>query len=398
MSVLRDPAMGLDCNETPFRPSSVVSRDEVAKCNSCTLVFSAPTSGPKNMYVGSKNGITIDESPLAQLIYNSQTFSLFQTFLWPQGLHRDFKAPQNYDMEMNLYFRDIFKPDNIVGVVIPVTISDSLGKNYFNEWSVGANKNIENTLESIITTDKPVLMYKGMDLRNRDSYNTATVSQCKSKDSSMIWFVLPTTYIKSTPAQQIRSFFNSNKFSQPKDKKTPAENTPPVSAKELTLNRIFQMCMIIPNIDTKTNVDRLGTAKNKANNGVFLTRALQCQRIDPNTDVKGDAVYLSGAPDSTLQEELDKASDLDKPLEADEKSTLRAKSIENMLGLILGIILGIIIFVVAAYYLIKLTYTKYEENLTIQQARIASTMKSITANGFAGLNPFAQKCPSGNPT
>lgn len=390
---VRDPATGLDCSETPFRPSSVVSRDDIAKCNSCTLVFSAPTSGPKNVSIGPKNGITIDESPLAQISYNSQTFSLFKTFLWPQGLHRDFKSPQNYDMEMNLYFRDIFKPDNIIGVVIPITISDNLGKPYFTEW--GQQVASPNNLESIISTGSPVLMYKGIDLRERDSYNINTLPQCTSKDSSMTWFVLSTTYIHSTWAQLLRNYFNANDYAKPKDKKTPAENTVPVSGKELTLDRVRQMCMIIPTIDTKTNIDRLASSANKATNGIILTRALQCQRIDPSIDVKGDAVYLNGPGQGTLQDELDKATELDKPLDDENKTSIRAKTIETVLGVVLGLILGILIFGVVGYFCVKLTYSKYDENIAGQQSHITTAMKGI-ANGITGFNPFAQTCPSGN--
>jgi hypothetical protein len=391
MPVIRDPATGLDCTETPFRPSKVVSRDDIAKCNSCTLVFSAPNAGPKTLSIGPKNGIEIDESPLTQIIYNSQTFSLFKTFLWPHGLHRDFKTSTNYDMEMNLYFRDIFKPDNIIGVVIPITISDALGKPYFTELN---GQKPTNTLESIINTDGPVLMYKGMDLRGRDSYNMNTMPQCKSVNSSMTWFIISTTYITSGLSEKLRDYFSSNNYAKPKDKKTPAENTPPLTDKELTLERVRQMCMIIPTINTKTNIDR-SAAANKVSNGIVLTRALQCQRIDPSTDIKGDAVYLNGPSQGSLQEELDKATDLEKPLEDGGKSSIRAKTIERVLGIVLGVILGLLIFGVIGYYCLKFVYKDYDGKIVSQEGRIHNAMVGIS-KGVAGFNPFAQTCPSGN--
>ena len=379
MSNLRDPALGLDCTETPLKPGRAISKDEIAKCNSCTLVFSAPNPGPKTWQVGPKNGIEIDESPHTQIIYNNQTFSLFKTFLWPTGIHRDFKSQSNYDMEMNLYFRDIFKPDIIIGVVIPITISDSQSKQYFNEWEQPTQ-----TLESIVNTELPVLMYKGIDLRDRDSNNLATAPQCQN-NSGMIWFILSSTYIHSTAAQKIRNYFSSSKYAKPANKKVPAENTPPVCLKELTIERIKQMCMIIPTINTKTNVDRLAKG-DKVNNGIVLTRALQCQRIDPSTDIKGDAVYLKGPPQTNLQDEIDKATDLNTPLDVEKKGSIRAKSMENYLGIFLGIILGLVIFGIIGFFCMKYVYTKYESTVDTQLATIESSLKTLaTAPG--------QPCP-----
>jgi tetrahydromethanopterin S-methyltransferase subunit G len=213
----------------------------------------------------------------------------------------------------------------------------------------------------------------------------------------MTWFILSTTYISSSAAQNLRDIFNSNSYSKPKDKKTPAENTPPDASKELTLERTRQMCMIIPSIDVKTNVDKLATTNNKDTKGVILTRALQCQRIDPSTDVRNGAVYLnswSTQGSNSLQEEIDKTTELDKPFEDGEKSSLRPKSIENFLGVLFGVIFGLIIFIVIGYYIIKFMYTKYDENVLQQQKLIDGALKGIS-NGLA-FNPLTQFCPSGN--
>jgi hypothetical protein len=392
MSNLRDPVSGLSCSETPLLPGRAISRDDIAKCNSCTLVFASPNTGPKTLKIGPKNGIEIDESPMTQMTYNNQTFSLFRSFIWPMGIHRDFKSEMKYDMEMHLYLRDIFKPNNIIAVSIPITISDSKGQPYFSELGTKGKY----TLESLITTDMPVLMYKGTDLRDRDSYNTATLPQCNSKSDSVIWFVLSTTYINSNDAKNISDLFYNNSYAKPKSKKEKAENTPPICDKEITIERIKQMAMIIPTINTKTNIDRLASENNKSTKGIYLTRALQCQRIDPITDVSGDAVYLKGLPQTNLQQELDRNIDLDKPLDTEFKSPIRAKTMETYLGIFLGILFGLAIFGIVCYFIMTYVYHKYDETIDNNNTIISSTMKKLLKTGYTvpGLpSLIAQQCP-----
>jgi len=339
---LRDPAIGLDCTETPFRPPKTLSRDDLAVCNSCNLYFHAKNVGPKDLRPTEKGGLLLNESPLIQLEYNENTYGLSKTYLWPRGIHRDFKLDTNYDLELNLYFRDIYFPEKQIAVSIPVTIDDSKGLPYFSE----VNTNIRTiTMDTIINKEAPVLVYKGIDLQGRDSEKEQTAAQCASSDSNLTWYVLPTTYIKQADADRIRRV------------PLPKTNTNPAPDHEITLARARQMCMIIPNILVKGDAAASKTSEKK---DVFLTRALQCQRIDPTTDVKGDAVYLNGkAPTTSLASELDAAASLNGSISTGPVSSVRAKTVEDLIAIIVGVMVGLIAVCVCAYFIFTVIYKGY---------------------------------------
>ena len=65
------------------------------------------------------------------------------------------------------------------------------------------------------------------------------------------------------------------------------------------------MTSVIATIELKSaNDKKMRILNNNQDKGIYLTRALQCQRINPATDVKNNAVYLNGLPENTLEEEL----------------------------------------------------------------------------------------------
>ena len=350
--VLRDPSVGLDCTETPFRPPKTLSRNDVAICSSCNLYFSATIVGPKDLIAQDKGGILFNESPLIQIEYNNNTYGLSKTYFWRQGVHRDFKTDTNYDMELNLYFRDIYSPDKLLAVAIPVTIDDARGLPYFSEINTGVRTI---TMDTIISKDAPVLVYKGIDLQGRDSDKKQTASQCSSPTSNLTWFVFPTTFIKSADANRIRQFA------------LPESNTAPFPDHEITLERARQMCMIIPKILLK--IDKVSESVKQ---DVFLTRALQCQRIDPLKDVKEGAVYLNGPPTSNLSSELDDAANLNKSIEGGPKNSFRAKQIEEIMALVIGITIGIILLGVVTYYIFTTVYKGYVSTVVKDEVALAA--------------------------
>jgi hypothetical protein len=281
---------------------------------------------------------------LIQIQYNDRTYGLSKTFLWKNGLHRDFKADKNYDLELNLYFRDIFFPDKMLGVVLPITIDESLGKPYFTEFSNSARTIPMDTLIG----DGQVLVYKGIDIQNRNGDKKQTAEQCSSISSNLNWLIFPTTYIKSKDANFIRSI------------PLPVTNTNPVPDQEITLERARKMCMLIPKVELKTTVeDRLAQTERSKKKNIYLTRALQCQRIDPSKDVRGDAVYLSDKTGTTtLNKELDDAANLNSSLD-DKTGTVRAKKIEDIIAYIVGTILGIILLALLAYFIYTQLFKGY---------------------------------------
>lgn len=348
--ILRDPGIGLDCSETPFKPPKTLGVSDLAICNSCNLMFASEVAGPKEIVVLAKGGLQLNESPLVQLTYNTTTFGLAATYIWQHGIHRNFKAEKNYDLEMNLYFRDLYKPDSYIAVVIPITIDDAKARPYFSEIGT-ARRTI--TMETLIEKGQPVLMYKGIDLRGRDNSKKQTAPQCQSLTASMTWIVLSSTFISSADANKLRSY------------RLPESNTNPAPDHDITLERARKLCMMIPNITLKSD------QKQKPQEaGVYLTRALQCQRIDPEKDVRGNAVYLSGITDRTLEKELEEATNLNDPLDAKGKPSVRAKDIENTLALVVGVIVGIVLICLVIYGLYHFAFRRFLENIESMEKAI----------------------------
>jgi len=365
-TILRDPATGLDCTETPFYPPRAMSLSDVTTCASCSLIIAAPTPGPKNFIVrGAHDGMGIDESPLAMLTFNGSNYSLYETVLWRNGAHRNFKTQANYDLELNLYFHDIYEPSKQVAVAIPITIDDRQAKPYFTEL---ADQNIgsrQYTLETLIVKDSPVLTYKGMDLRNRTKGNPRGASQCASVDGSMTWFILPSTYISQHNANRIRSIDYGYDIS------------PAAPDHELALERARNLTMVIAKIQIKSEADAAASGVSSAANsqGIYLTRALQCQRINPLTDVRNDAVYLKNPPTrNTLADELDAAAALDKTLDDISSGSVRPKDIEFILSVCVGVAVGIIIFSIIAYFILQVVYKGYLPAVVQEPAVIDAAM------------------------
>jgi len=358
MPGLRDPAIGLSCDETPFYPPKTMALADMPVCESCSLVFSAPVTGTKMFSSrAGLDGITVDESPLAELIYNTTKYALFDTIIWKKGAHRNFKASDTYDLEMNLYFRDVFDPFKQIAVAIPITIDDSKSNPYFTEM---ANQNGSVRLSSLekIISEGSVVMYKGIDLRNRNSDKPYVATQCQSATSSLTWFILQTTYISANDAKRIRSTAVASNL------------LPPVPQHEATMERARNMSSSIATIQLKSTIDKQKVSeKTNQDKGIYLTRALQCQRINPLTDVKNDAVYLHGESTGTLDDELNaSAADSSLTVPISSKNGIRPKQIETWLAAIVGIIFGIIIFIFLSHFIVQIIFSGYIPNMFKNEA------------------------------
>jgi hypothetical protein len=357
---------------------------DMPQCASCTLVFAAPVVGPKTISSRYGNdGLNVDESPLSELTYNTTKYALYDTVIWKNGAHRNFKAAANYDLEMNLYFRNIFDPFSQVAVAIPITIDDSRALPYFTEMADQNASNRTQSLEKIITSG-PVVMYKGMDLRNRNSDRPYAASHCSSPNASLNWFILQPTFISSADAQRIR--------------KTQAVSNllPPVPHHELTLERVRTMCSVVPTIELKSAIENRKAADSKNTNGIYLTRALQCQRINPATDIKNDAVYLNGVSQNTLQDELnEKAADSSAAVGNTRGSGVRPKQIEEFLALAVGIGLGIFLFSIAVYYLLQFLYKGFMPNMTGMELSMGPIISEKQIACASYVTPIVLTGPAG---
>lgn len=369
MPGLRDPAIGLSCDETPFYPPKTMSSSDISVCESCTLIFNAPIAGTKIFSARSGiDGIKVDESPLAELVYNTTKYALFDTLIWKKGAHKNFKASDTYDLEMNLYFRDVFDPFKQIAVAIPITIDNGKANPYFAEMANQNGSVRVHSLEKIIS-DGHVIMYKGIDLRNRNSDKPYAGEQCQSARSSLTWFILQPAFISSSDASRIRKTeLDSNVL-------------PPVPQHELTLERTRSMTSVVSTIELKKTRSK-ADKDNKKDKGIYLTRALQCQRINPATDIKNNAVYLNGTkqPTTSLQDELNIiATDSKIPLGTSGKGGLRPKQIEEGLAIFIGIIIGIVLFVIISHFILQILYKGYLPNVTKMELAMPAIIDAKTA-------------------
>ena len=382
---LRDPAVGLSCDETPLYPPKTMAIADMPQCPSCTLIFAAPVVGPKTISSRYGNdGLNVDESPLSELTYNTTKYALYDTVIWKNGAHRNFKVAGNYDLEMNLYFRNVFNPFSQIAMAIPITIDDSRALPYFTEMADQNPGNRTQSLEKIITGG-PVVMYKGMDLRNRNSDKPYAAAHCSDPNSSMNWFILQPTFISSADAQRIRNTqFISNLL-------------PPVPHHELTLERVRTMCSVIPTIELKSTIENRKAAEAAGSDkGIYLTRALQCQRINPATDIKNNAVYLNGLPQNTLQDELnEKAADSSAAVGSSRSSGVRPKQIEEFLSLAVGIGLGIFLFSIAGYYLLQFLYKGFVPNMTGMELSMGPIISEKQLACASYVTPIVLTGPAG---
>jgi len=356
---LRDPSLGLACDETPLYPPKTMIQSQLIRCDTCKLVFSAPVVGPKTITSRPGNdGLNVDESPLTELIFNNTKYNLYDTVIWKKGAHKNFKAKDTYDLEMNLYFRDVFNPLNLAAIAIPITINDSLGNSYFTEMVKQDISIRSQSLEKLIGRGE-VVMYKGMDLRNRNVDRPYAADHCYSTTAFVLWFIIPSVYISKADAKKIRTFNEvSNRF-------------PPKPSKEIPLQRLNPISSIIPRIFLKSEIDN--ETKKPDNNGIMLTRALQCQRINPSTDIKDNAVYLNGNGQNTLEQEINKINELaaDSTKQIETNITpfgLKPKQVESYLATIVGIIIGISCFIAVVYFIMNLFFKEqlYDLNKTMQ--------------------------------
>jgi hypothetical protein len=373
MPGLRDPAIGLSCDETPFYPPRTAKISDISVCESCTLTFNAPIAGTKMFSPRfGFDGIWVDESPLTELTYNTTKYALFNTTIWKKGAHRNFNTAETYDLEMNLYFRDVFDPFKQIAVAIPITIDNAKANPYFTEM---ANQNGSVRMYSLekIISEGPVIMYKGVSLSNRNSTNPFGAEQCRSSASlfSLTWFILQTAYISSSDANRIRNTELSSNV------------LPPVPQHELTLERTRSMASVISTIEVKkSSKNTEKTSTTKADKGIYLTRALQCQRINPATDIKNNAVYLNDnkQPKTSLQDELNIiATDSNVPLGNSGKGGIRPKQIEEGIAIFIGIIIGIILFFILAHFILQILYKGYLPSVTKMEVAMPVIIDAKTA-------------------
>jgi hypothetical protein len=131
--------------------------------------------------------------------------------------------------------------------------------------------------------------------------------------------------------------------------------------------------MMIPTLTVKA-----AAAETTKKEDVYLTRAIQCQRIDPGKDVRDGAVHLKNSnKKSTLSEEIDGIATLDSSLDAvSGNSGMRPRDMEDILATCIGVAVAVLLFCIIAYYLLQTVYKGYLPVVIQEQALIPAVTQA----------------------
>jgi len=126
----------------------------------------------------------------------------------------------------------------------------------------------------------------------------------------------------------------------------------------------------------KTTADVVQTQNSAGKTGI-PTQSLKCYKLDPEKDIKDDAVYIGGAPgDSTLADELRNAAsgDLNKPLNG---PTVINASLETILSIVLGGFVALVICATVVFFIYNTVFSHYPTNSKLYDTPINSDRLAI---------------------
>jgi len=149
---------------------------------------------------------------------------------------------------------------------------------------------------------------------------------------------------------------------------------PPKPLTELTSGRIQSIGTFIPSIQVKTTADVVLTTNSAGRTGI-PTQSLKCYKVDPEKDIKNDAVYIGGAPgDSTLADELRNAAsgDLNQSFRKPSKPSFAIGSLEAFLSICLGIFVGLVVCATITFFLYNTVFSYYTTNSKLYDTVINS--------------------------
>lgn len=341
----------LGCEKVPANFTQVRDLNDIRSCKKCVVRMSGP-SGPGNI-IFSTTGFIIDESPLVTLYYNGIDYTLKQTQLLIRGEHGGSHILPGMTTppvgEVLLFFE---RADALpYCVAIPIVAQKGVGNVYFQQLVRTARN--RSAITSIIDSETELLQYTGSDLRYRWGSDPKTAFPpwaCQA--TRRVRYLVCTRPTNILPADLLTmTSALGTLYKGPVTAKTP-----------LTPTDVQTFVMRIPKIVIE-GPKKVANGPASAD-GVYLTRELQCRRIDTTKDIEGDRVYVGGKErpgDSTLDKELLAASDSQAAYldPVDGKTTIQPGTIETVLALILGSILGFVLLVGAFFFFWKMTGRNY---------------------------------------
>lgn len=333
------------CEETPVWTPATLNPSTLPPCMSCTLRLSSEIAGPGTCSP-TVMGLRIDENPMTEFVINGARYNLMQVDMTFGGVHRLYGQQTVSDAEVVATFRHITEISKVVLLCIPIVKSDTYPNAYFD--TLGSVTRDRPVLSKLITPSTRIMSYPGASIAGRSGLDQRPRTVCSPILYPVTYYVMLTpSNISNKNFTRLRALCDSGML-----------KGPPRPLSDITATRAARL---ITHIQSITLED--GSSKRGNDGGGLNTKALKCYRLDPTKDIKGDKVYIGGAPnENTLEEELLKAADLSG--EPPDDGSVKPGDIEGLVGIILGVTIGVIVCATIAYYLWKGTFTKY---LTVQK-------------------------------
>jgi hypothetical protein len=252
-----------------------------------------------------------------------------------------------YAAELFFYFQNVKVAGKYVCLCIPVSIGSSPTNAYFSTLTSDI-RNDRPTLSSLLTKTSSFISYEGISLQNRSANDPTPRSMCETGDNVLTYYVsLTPAYISDYDYSRISAIKGNN----PGPAKPPTDSLPP---------RILKLCTIVNGIT-------LGSAapKKTAGSGGIATNAMKCVRIDTETDIIDNKVYIDSKnkPGTLLSKELENAqlgvNHANGIKIKTKKSPIQPGDIERAIGIILGIAVGLVIASTLAVIIYKYIYKGY---------------------------------------
>lgn len=324
------------CAETPVWFSPQFNTATLEKCISCTLRLISQLPGPGT--VSSRiEGLLVDENPLVTLTINGVQHSLLETILTFPGAHRLMNRQSPCEAELTCYFRSVNNISKYVCLCIPLDIGSGPSTQYFSTLNTGVRKD-RPTLSTVLPTGQ-LFSYVGPDMRGRSGADSAPRKFCDPIAQSVTYYVyMNTSKISAEDYARLQKHAGTGRKGPPKPV------SPPVSTR---CDRLI------------TLIDGLIVGSSSAKGGSGIpTKALKCYKLNRESDIKDDKVYIGGAgvESKTLEKEL-AATDLS--LDDATKASVQPGDIERWIGAALGILIGVILCAAIAYMIWKYTFSNY---------------------------------------
>jgi hypothetical protein len=317
------------CAESPVWIPNDYDINRIPDCGSCKLRLVSPVAGPGTLSPR-KDGLLVDENPLATLSVNGVQHNLIETILMIGGAHRLSKRSDPCKAELACYFQNTRDFSQHVCLCLPIDIGNSgAGIKYFSTLGiVGASRPVFST---IVPPNATYLLYNGADFRGRSAKSTNPSKFCDPVARTTAYYVC-TTPIFMASVDYTRLVSRAGKVLE----------GPPKPLTPVVISRLESLATRVKGIIIGAAAP-LGPGGTAVEGPGYPTKAMKCYRLNPGRDIVKDRVYVGGIS-SDLRKELEGVAPSDGPLPSVMPGDVQ-HWLSSSLGIIIAIILASFLFV-----------------------------------------------------